>query len=96
MASKNDLTIDSADTESEGCRRDDELKHQQPFVYIVNSNYNPEEDSNDNFDETDIPIHITAGESKDETLTEALDSHLAAKKFESQYKHQQQSNSMIE
>ena len=95
MASKNDLTIDSADTESEGCRRDDELKHQQPFVYIVNSNYNPEEDSEDNFDEADLPIHIIADDSNDDTLSEHIDSHLAAKKFEYQYKHQHQNYSTI-
>ena len=96
MASKSDLTIDSVDTESGGCRRDDEFNHQQPFVCIVNSNYNQEEESEDNFSEIDLPTHITtAGDTKDEPLAEALDSHLAAKKFESQYKHQHQTYSMM-
>ena len=95
MASKSDLTIDSVDTESGGCQRDDELKHQHPLVYVVNSNYNPEEDSEDNFDEADLPIYITANDSKDDTLSEHIDSHLAAKKFEYQYKHQHQNYSTI-
>ena len=95
MASKSDSTIDSADTELGGCQRDDELKHQQPIVNIVNANYNPEEDSEDNFDETDLPIHITVDDSNDAAITEASDSHSAVKKFESQYKQQHQNLSMI-
>ena len=97
MASKSDLAIDSVDSESGGYQRDEEFnhQHQQPFVCIVNSNYNPEEESEDNFDEIDLPTHIaSAGDAKEEPFAETLDSHLAAKKFESQYKHQHQTYSM--
>ena len=84
MASKGDLIIDSADTEPGGCLTS--LKEQA--VYIVNSNYNLEQDI-DNFEEVDLPP--VTSDTKDDLL--APDSHVAAKKFESQYKHQHQTYS---
>jgi hypothetical protein len=83
MASNGDLIIESVDTESGGCP----TSLNEPSVYIVNSNYNPEVD----FEEVDLPIFTS--DSKDELSTLAPDSHLAAKEFESQYKHQHQTYS---
>ena len=83
MASNGDLIIESVDTESGGCVTS--LK--EPSVYIVNSNYNPEVD----FEEVDLPT--VTSDAKDEESTLSPDSHLAAKEFESQYKHQHQTYS---
>ena len=83
MANNGDLIIESADTETGGCLTG--LK--EPSVYIVNLNYNPEVD----IEKVDLPP--VTNDAKDELSTLAPDSHLAAKEFESQYKHQHQTYS---
>ena len=90
MANKSDSIIDSLDTESEGYPKSSE---QKPSVYIVNSNYNPDQESTDNFEEVDIPVFTVHTE--DEPTTIAPDLHLAAKGVEPQNKHQHQTYSMF-
>ena len=89
MASKGDLIIDSAITESEGCL----TSLDQPSVCIVNSNYNSDEDI-DTFEELDLPS--TTKNTRDEAPLVAPDSYLAATQFESQYKYQHQTYSRIQ